>query len=79
MIGIIGYCHFLSENPKGKMDDPTDTALAACTGVGLALCCLAAFWTAYRRVPLDRIKVSRSDPDLENLQDLVADSIPSHK
>lgn len=63
-----------------QMDDPTDTALAVCTGVGLALCCLAAFWSACRRGdPGYGIKVSRSDPDLENLQDIVADSIPSHK
>lgn len=62
-----------------QMDDPTDTALGASAAVGLALCCICALVAACRRDRPDRMKVSRSDPDLENLQDLVADSIPSHK
>jgi hypothetical protein len=63
------------------MDDPTDRALAISAAVGLFLCFVGGVVSVCRdnRVRTTRLKESRSDPDLENLQDLVADSIPSHK
>lgn len=63
------------------MDDPTDKALAVCTAVGLALCAIGTLVHAWRtsRGYKSAMKESRSDTDLENLQDIVADSIPSHK
>jgi hypothetical protein len=60
------------------MNDPTDTALAVCTGVGLALCAIGALVHAWRTSGrhMQVMKESRSDPDLENL---AADSLPTHK
>lgn len=60
----------------------TDQALSIATIVGLlTICACGIVSVCYRtRAPsVGHMKVSRSDPDLENLQDLVADSIPSHK
>jgi hypothetical protein len=57
------------------MNDPTDTILAACTGVGIALCCICAFVTAWRQVEQQsRMKPSRSDGDLTSILD---NAIPS--
>lgn len=63
------------------MDDPTDTALAVCAALGLALCGIGTLVYSWRtsRGYKSAMKASRSDPDLENLQDIVADSLPSHK
>ena len=60
----------------------TDQALSIAVVVGLAtICACGIFSVCYKRraLPAGHLKISRSDPDLENLQDLVADSIPSHK
>ena len=62
------------------MDDPRDLALGISAAVGLSICAICVLvnaWRTSRQVP--HMKVSRSDPDLENLQDLAADSLPSHK
>ncbi len=63
------------------MDDPTDRALAISAAVGLFLCFVGGVISVCKekQFRVSRLKESRSDPDLENLQDLVADSIPSHK
>ena len=58
-------------------DDNTDTILGGLTAGFLAVCCVAVLANAWRnRRPA--MKVSRSDPDLENLQDIVQDSLPTH-
>jgi hypothetical protein len=59
--------------------DPTDTALAACAGIGLAVCAACALGYAWRTALPPRMKESRSDPDLESLREIVSDSLPSHK
>jgi hypothetical protein len=61
------------------MDDPTDMALGISAAVGLALCGVCVVVHAWRTSRQPRLKESRSDPDLENLQDLVAESLPTHK
>jgi hypothetical protein len=61
------------------MDDPTDMALGISAAVGMALCGICVVVNAWRNSRQPRLKESRSDPDLENLQDLVADSLPTHK
>jgi hypothetical protein len=59
-------------------DDNTDTILGGVTAGFLALCGICVVVSAWRaRRPV--MKVSRSDPDLESLQNIVADSLPSHK
>jgi hypothetical protein len=61
------------------MSDTTDTALAASVATGLALCGLAIVGYFVRSACFPkRLKISRSDNDLENLQDLVSDSLPTH-
>jgi hypothetical protein len=62
------------------MSDTTDTALATSVAVGLALCGFAIVGYIVRASCFpNRMKISRSDNDLENLQDLVADSIPTNR
>jgi hypothetical protein len=61
------------------MDDPTDMALGISAAVGLAICGICVVVNAWRSSRMPRLKESRSDPDLENLQDLVAESLPTHK
>ena len=63
------------------MDDPTDLALAVCAGVGLALCGIGTLIYSWRTSNgyKPTMKESRSDPDLENLQDMMPDSLPTHK
>ena len=56
------------------MDDPTDTALAVCTGLGLGLCCVCALVHAWRTTRIPRMKESRSDTDLSNM---LENAIPS--
>ena len=63
------------------MDDPTDKALAVCTGIGLALCAIGALTHAWRssRGYKAAMKESRSDQDLASLENIVTDSLPTHK
>jgi hypothetical protein len=63
------------------MDDPTDRALAVCAGVGLALCGIGVFVSAWRssRGYKAAMKESRSDQDLSSLENIVTDSLPTHK
>lgn len=56
------------------MDDPTDTALAVCTALGLGLCCVCALVHTWRTTRIPRMKESRSDTDLTNMLENV---IPS--
>ena len=58
------------------MDD-TDTILGMCAAAGIAVCGICVVVNAWRN-SRPHMKVSRSDPDLENLQDIVADSLPTH-
>lgn len=57
--------------------DATDTALASVTAVSLALCCIGTLVYVWRG--RTGLKPSRSDPDLESLQNIVTDSLPTHK
>ena len=62
------------------MADTTDSILAGLTAAALALCGITAFvsaWRTSRRALV--MKSSRSDPDLESLQNIVTDSLPTHK
>jgi hypothetical protein len=61
--------------------DTTDLALSVTTGVGLAACFICILYAAWRQPRWQRpaMNHSRSDPDLENLQDLVADAIPTNR
>lgn len=62
------------------MDDPTDMALGISAAVGIGICAICVIVHAWRTSrQASHMKVSRSDPDLENLQDIVAESLPSHK
>lgn len=61
------------------MDDPTDMALGISAAVGMAVCCVCVLVNAWRNSRQPHMKVSRSDPDLENLQDIVAEAVPSHR
>ena len=60
----------------------TDNALSIAVIVGLSSLCICGIvsvcWKT-RVPPAGHLKVSRSDPDLENLQDLAVDSLPTHK
>lgn len=59
------------------MDDPTDLALATCTGIGLALCALGACVYAWKSSQMPRrsgMKQSLSDTDLTLI---LEQSIPS--
>ncbi len=58
------------------MSDTTDSILGGVTAGFLALCCVGALANAWCRTR--RLKMSRSDTDLENLQDIVQDSLPTH-
>ncbi len=73
-----------TETTHGKQmadNDTTDLALSVTTGVGLTLCCICVLVAAWRQPRFQRPAMthSRSDPDLENLQDLVSDAIPTHR
>ena len=63
------------------MADTTDLALSITTGVGLTLCAICICVGAWRQPRWQRpaMNHSRSDPDLENLQDLVSDAIPTNR
>lgn len=66
--------HIANDN---QMDD---TVLAGFVGAGLAiagLCMIVATIRVCSRRP--QMKPSRSDNDLENLQDLVSDAIPANR
>ena len=56
------------------MEDPVDTGLAIAAGVGMFLVGICGITAACRRDRPVLIKVSRSDPDLENM---LADSLPT--
>jgi len=59
------------------MSDTTDTILGGVTAGFLALCGICVVVNVWRnRRPA--MKVSRSDPDLEGLQNIVTDSLPTH-
>ena len=61
-------------------DDNRDAILGGVTAGFLALCGICVVVSAWRASRISRaMKASRSDPDLESLQDIVADSLPSHK
>ena len=58
------------------MED-TDGILGGVTAGFLALCGICVVVSAWRaRRPV--MKASRSDPDLESLQNIVQDSLPTH-
>ena len=54
--------------------DVTDTALAACAGIGLAICAACALGYAWRTALPPRMKPSRSDTDLTLI---LENSVPS--
>jgi len=58
----------------------TDSILGGLTAGLLAACAAGVLinaWCAMRR--RNAMKESRSDPDLESLQNIAADSLPTHK
>ncbi len=59
----------------------TDHIMSICAGVGITVCGLCAFFNAWRssKLPFQGLKQSRSDTDLSMLQDVVTDSLPTHK
>lgn len=62
------------------MSDTTDTVLAAILATGLSVCGLGLVIGLIRATCWrPRMKQSRSDPDLESLQELGSDSLPTHK
>jgi hypothetical protein len=61
---------------KWQMD--TDTIMGVSAAVALAVCGICVVWRAWYESKRPHLKVSRSDPDLENLQDIATDSLPTH-
>lgn len=55
----------------------TDTALAVAAGVSMTVCALCVCVVGWRNStdPPPHMKISRSDPDLENL---AAETLPTH-
>lgn len=56
-----------------------DGILGVCTAVSMAICGICAVVHAFRDTSDMRLRVSRSDPDLESLQNIAVDSLPTHK
>ncbi len=59
------------------MNDPTDLALGISAAVALTVCGICVLVNAWRTSGRP-LKMSRSDPDLESLQDIGSDSLPTH-
>ena len=60
--------------------DTTDSILGGIAAGFLALCGLSTIVYAWRNSRRQiSLKESRSDPDLESLQNIVTDSLPTHK